>query len=240
MFSLNDGAICQSFMKTPIGIFFICAASLFAQTNQYYVTDVRVKNLNSFAPTAEQVESAKRSIESRPAEDDPEGNWGAVTDGFRLSIRLEKKLFTRDEPITASILLRNVSDKLLTYYEDTTKNSALQIIGGKDGQKFYRKDEAKPGMTFVEQLRRLKRGNQWSAMVEPGTQRKFVVDLTNVFDLSTNGEYKIQALQNIQTAAATSLTNVAEIKDAIARKVALSTNVISGTATFYITNTAVK
>ena len=49
----------------------------------------------------------------RPAEDDPEGHWGAPSEGYQLSIRLEKETFTNGEPITASVLLRNVSDRPL-------------------------------------------------------------------------------------------------------------------------------
>jgi len=227
-------------MKSLIGIIFISSAVISAQTNQFYITDDRPTYFDPFVPTVDQIERAKHSKESRPAGNDPECNWGKVSDGFQLSIRLEKQLFTNDEPITASILLRNITDKPLKYYFSTPKDRELQIIVNKNKQKLYRKDEWRPGITFKEGLKYIAAGNQWSATVGPGTQRKFVVNLTDIFDLTTNGEYKVHARQETMTIAAMSLTNAAEVKDAIARKTTIVTNVVSGTATFYVTNSAIK
>jgi hypothetical protein len=227
-------------MNKLIGAIFLSSITILAQTNQFYVTDVRLKNFGSFVPTPDQIESARHSKESRPAEHDREGNWGEVTDGFQLSIRLEKKLFTNGEPILASILLRNTSDKVLTYYDDTTKNAVFQIFARKGGQKFYGKYEIKPGMTFLEQLNHVNRGSQWAAVAGPGTQRKFVVELTNLFDFSTNGEYEVQASQEIGTINAIDITNKAALADAMARKIAIITNVVSGNARFDVTNSAIK
>jgi len=220
-------------MKILVGIFFASSIVVRSQTNAFYVTDDRITNFNEFIPTVDQIEGAKHARESRPAEKDPEGNWGVVEEGFQLSIRLEKKRFTNGEPIQASIFLRNVSDKQLTYYFHSSPGIALRMFASRDGQRLYRNDEAKPGMTFKEQLKCAYSGHRWSAKLEPGTQREFIAQLTDVFNLSTNGEYKVHASHEIISLLNTNMP----IRD---RTNPFATNVVSGVATIYITNSSVK
>src|SRR5215472_4660471 len=96
-------------------LFLMPAPTLLAQTNEYFVTEEDHTN-KYFIPTPEQIKQARHAKESRPAKEDPEGNWGAVNEGFQLSIRLSKSTFTNGEPVVATIILRNVHDKPLTYY----------------------------------------------------------------------------------------------------------------------------
>lgn len=235
--------------KTPFGVSFSCvwwfriacmmlAASTLAlaQTNRVYITDDRPENLKPFTPTPDQIERARHSVESRPAAEDSSGNWGPVTEGFQMSIRLKKSRFTNGEPIRATILLRNVSDQTLGYFASIPKGNELQLLASRNGQKLYRNNEPRPGATFPERLKQVKNGIEWTPTLEPGTQRESLEELTNAFDLSKNGEYTVQADQEIKTIAATSITNKAVLTDAIAKKTVLRTNVISGIATFYVTN----
>jgi hypothetical protein len=56
---------------------------------------------------------AQNSEESLPAKDFPEGNWGPVTNGCQLSLRFTKSVFKVGEPVTATLLLRNVTEHTL-------------------------------------------------------------------------------------------------------------------------------
>src|SRR5438093_6403921 len=47
------------------------------------------------------------AYEMRPAEQDPQGNWGSPTGGVQMSIRLDRTNLAAGEPLMASILLRN-------------------------------------------------------------------------------------------------------------------------------------
>src|ERR1035437_5486511 len=111
-----------------------------AQTNQFYVTDERPKEYGSFVSTAEQIEQARKAKYSRPANDDPEGNWGAVSEGFQLSIRFPKESFTNGEAIVASILLRNVTNTPLTYYVSFPRDVEQELVLKKQGQRLLGKD----------------------------------------------------------------------------------------------------
>lgn len=61
------------------------------------------------------INAAQKSPESRPADEDPEGSWGRVQNGFQLSIRTDKRSYAVGEPIKATILLRNVTNTPLVY-----------------------------------------------------------------------------------------------------------------------------
>ena len=67
----------------------------------------------------------------------------------------------------------------------------------------------------------------------PGVQRKFIVQLTDVFDLAKNGKYMVHASHEIMSIINTNIP----IHDGTNPFV---TNVISADATFYITNSIVK
>jgi hypothetical protein len=110
-------------MKIYCALFLILALDIIsfaAGTNVIYMTDdgnlylegtkdgQYVQFLN---PT--KIEAAKKSRESLPAEDFHEGNWGNITDGLRLSLRLVKDTYTNGEPITAILLFRNVTNSLV-------------------------------------------------------------------------------------------------------------------------------
>lgn len=200
----------------------ILAASLagaFAQTNQFYLTDESETHYGdtlSFSP--EQIEKAKHATESRPAEQDPEGHWGPATEGFQLSIRLQKESFTNGEPVTACIILRNVSGRLLRYFNASINDPMSKVVLMRGQERVPGKDEPKPGATPREILKAAHRGSMSSFQSPPGTQRKFLVELDKMFDLSTNGEYVVQAMRTIP-----SLDTKSEEK------------VASGKATFRIT-----
>jgi hypothetical protein len=180
---------------------------IIAQTNQFYVTE-EIHTKAVFSPTSEQIEHAKQAKDSRPAKDDPDGNWGPIAEGFQLSIRLQKNRFSNGEPIVAAILLRNVSDKALTYFESGPYDTDQKLVLSRDGKKLLGTDEITTNMTFKEKLSHIHNGRRWNSQLAVGTQRKFIVALTNYFDLQTNGVYSIQVRRIIPKFDLTSETEV--------------------------------
>ena len=136
----------------------LIVVAVFAQANKFYVTE-ETHTTAFFTPTAEQIEQAKRAKDSRPTEDDPEGNWGQISEGFQLSIRFSKDTFTNGEPVIASILLRNVSDRPITYYVSYPKDDEMKLSVRRGQEQLSRKDEIKTNMTFMEKVRHLNRGS---------------------------------------------------------------------------------
>ena len=207
----------KRFMKTWIILYFATGGLGFAQTSQVYVTEKISTNFNIFVPTmTNQTWDASSLKESRPAKDDPEGHWGEVREGTQLSLRLDKDTYTNDEPINADILLRNVSEKPETFFFYEPKDWPLQLIVRK--LITNTSDDAAGELIQEIQSRRLT-GSLWRLTIPIGKQRKFVIGLTNLFDL-TPGKYDIQAQQLVVN---------------LERKV--TTNVVSGYATFTIVNT---
>src|ERR1700743_1259734 len=101
-------------MKTNILILSFLALSGFLRaetTNVLFLTS----NGPLYGKHSKQLQEAKKTKESLPADQFPEGNWGLVTNGFQLSLRFEKPSFNPGEPVAAIILLRNVTNAILTY-----------------------------------------------------------------------------------------------------------------------------
>ena len=195
---------------------------LFAETNQFYITDDFVTHQGDTLPfTPEHIEKARHTKECRPAQQDPEGHWGPVTEGFQLSIRLQKDTFTNGEPVKVCVILRNVSGKLLRYFSNPIEDPMSKIVLMRGQQRLLGNNETKPGATFPERLKYLHSGSLGSLPSPVGTQRKFLVELSKMFDLGTNGEYVVQALRIIPSLDLKSEKEVA-----------------SGKAAFRITNPA--
>jgi hypothetical protein len=208
-------------MKTTLIVLTLSASLMGAlgDTNQFYLTDDFVTHYGDSLPfTPEQVEAARHAKECRPAEQDPEGHWGEATEGFQLSIRLQKESFTNGEPVTACVILRNVSGKLRRYFTAYVDDPMLKIVVLRGRELVRRNDEPRPGQTS-NKLKPIFAGSMWSFQSPPGTQRKFPVELNKVFDLTTNGEYEVYAMRTIPSLDKTS-----------------EKQVVSGKATFRITD----
>jgi len=173
-------------------------AGVFGATNQFYLTDDFVTHHGDTLPfTPEQIEKAKHAPECRPAEQDPEGHWGQPTEGFQLSIRLEKESFTNGEPVTACVMLRNVSGRLLRYFTAYMNDPMSKVVLVRGQERVPAKKEPKPGAAFAERLQSVYVGSTWSFQSPAGTQRKFLVELDKLYNLTTNGEYVVQAMRII-------------------------------------------
>ena len=173
-------------------------AGLPADTNQFYLIDDFVTHYGDTLPfTPEHIEKAKHSKECRPADQDPEGHWGQVAEGFQLSVRLEKETFTNGEPVVACVILRNVSGKLLRYFTAPLHDPMSKILLTREGRRVPTNNEPRQGTSAPERLKPVFAGSMWSFQSPPGTQRKFFVELNKTFDLGTNGEYVLEAMRTV-------------------------------------------
>ncbi len=158
----------------------------------------------------EQIEAARYAPDSRPAEEDESGHWGRPTEGFQLSIRLQKESFTNGEPVVACVTLRNISDRVLSYVggpSPVEKDTRLILM--RANERILGADDPKPGDNFMQRLSYIRQGTTGSyPVVLPGTQRKFYRDLSKVFDLSATGWYTAQAERKVGVWDLDKTTNV--------------------------------
>ena len=157
-----------------------------AETNTIYVTDEGGLFLESDARgrymDPAKVEAARKMRECLPAADFPEGNWGQTNGGFQLSLRLNKTSYTNDEPIVATLLLRNVTNCL--------QMSCVTPLVPFDGP-IRMRVTSDAGVVIPEKAVEVVVGPGIGA-VFPGTQRKYVEHLNRAYAL-TNGTYTAQA-----------------------------------------------
>jgi hypothetical protein len=134
---------------------------------------------------AKRVKDAEKAKESRPADQDPEGHWGKVVDGFQLSLRFERQEFSNGEPIIVSILMRNVSDKRLTYIRETVNGRPSPIYVA------VWKEQEKLKLETDDNL--VPRASATKVDLYPRTQHRYRLRLDKFYDLSKPGVYSVQA-----------------------------------------------
>ncbi len=130
------------------------------------------------------IAEAMRLRESRPADQDPEGHWGAVDSGLQLSLRFEKSTYSNGEPVVATILIRNVSASTIEYVRAyaTGRVSPIKVLAWHADAPFALKpapDPVRASMTDIPLF--------------PHSQHKYQVNLGNFYDLNKDGAYVFQA-----------------------------------------------
>ena len=90
----------------------VCAAESYAASNETFFLP---QPSTPFVTEEDLLAFARQSPECRPAENDPEGNWGEPSEGFQLSLRFAPRLYTNREPIIFRCIMRNLSDRELSY-----------------------------------------------------------------------------------------------------------------------------
>lgn len=178
-------------MKTFVIVFLSLVGFLVsaADTNTFYVTDdgmlVMQNSKGEIKLNRLKVEAAKKLKESLPASEFPEGNWGNVAAGFQLSLRFETNLFASGSPIVATILLRNVTNCVLTYHaaDILGRSSPIPVIMiGDKGERVPLKTEE---ITVISAR---------DVKLFPGTQQKLHERIDATYDLPTNGMVKAYAM----------------------------------------------
>lgn len=175
------------------------ASSQVAGSPEFFITDEARTTPPNSVFTQEQVKKARRAKDSRPASADPEGNWGVPSQGFQLSLRFNKASFTNGEPVIASVILRNVSDRTLDYpYEYAPDNREITFNVLRGETRVYGMYDLTPGASFADKVRAAPSGHGWIRSSPPGTQRKFFVNLDKIYSLTNTGEYTVFAKRTIR------------------------------------------
>ena len=138
------------------------------------------KGTGQMVVSTQMIKDAEKSSESRPAGKDTEGHWGPIVNGFQMSVRLEKPAFTVNEPVLATVLIRNVTNTPLTFFETYMIGwpFPFNISVTKNGKTIERKGAHKPTD-----------GSTRDAKLFPQTQFKYQVKLDKYFDLTNAAEY---------------------------------------------------
>ena len=173
--------------------------------------------------------------EQLPASLDTNGNWGQPADGLQLSVRFHRREFLPGEPVNAMVLLRNV---------DTAPRGMYF--------RCYQKLQPSKNLSYV--LRSGTNVSNWnwiappipvedrhpfdSRLMEPHSQMAFFVRPDLIFDLSKPGEYSIQVtraeIPRSSWVHSTNVLDTAARHERARRFWAVTTNIVSGVATFRI------
>jgi hypothetical protein len=171
-----------------------------AKTNEVFVTtdgSMLLDASGNYQLPPELFAAAARAPECRAAELDTNGNWGNPVGEFQLSIRLAKKDFKQGESVVATVIIRNLStSNTIWYVPEMASDRYFQIhlFDAKTNVIHLRSFRESP--TFEEKLSHIVNSPmRWT--VGPHLQRKWEVDLGNLFDLSAPGMRLLEAQQNI-------------------------------------------
>jgi hypothetical protein len=136
--------------------------------------------------TAEQMKRETNSVESRPAELDPDGNWGTVVDGVQISIRLSTNVFTLGQPINATALVRN-----------TTTNQVLLPAPQYLSIKFLVRDSKGNPLPPPEPEKVLQISGPPALGLPGHRQLRFADNLQRLYSLTTPGIYHVSAQDSL-------------------------------------------
>jgi hypothetical protein len=151
-----------------------------ADTNEVFLTDDGFLSVNH----AKKVGDAKKSRESLPVEEFSKGNWGIPTNGFQLSLRFEKTTYAAGEPIVAILLLRNVTNTILSY----KVSSAVD----QDGPISFVLSDA-TGTIKPIPVETVDVISSRDVTLAPSTQHKYMERLDKRFALKNGGQYTVYA-----------------------------------------------
>jgi hypothetical protein len=118
-----------------------------------------------------------------PSEQDPSGNWGRITEGFQLSLRLDTNRFTVGQTIPAYVILRNTSTSPLTYTEYGGIHARFCNFDLWDWAERQADVPHRPPASLTPVR----------VMVKAGTQLRTWANLAEIFDLTKPGRYSIIA-----------------------------------------------
>lgn len=166
--------------------------SLFLTDNGF----VHVSGSNeTFLIEDDSLESAASLDEARPALLDKEGNWGFPVEGFQLSLRFTKWIYTNGEPIEAVILLRNVTENILDSVTASRGAGEYEFsVTGAANQRVP--------LLYNEPQDRISKfgGSPKAFRILPRTQRKFVVELGRRWQPRQSGTYIVSVWRNVMSA----------------------------------------
>jgi len=175
------------------------------ETNMVFITDNSHRIFASTPITEQMMREARQTRESLPANDFPEGNWGDLTGGAQISLRLEKSPCTNGEPINAIVLVRNVTNEVFLLYNCNKVQPGLWI-------NFTACNESGQPISAKLPYGGILMGNR-PHIITAGTQRKYLETVNDTLVL-TNGNYWIQASVTATHATGTNSGETFEITSA--------------------------
>ena len=121
-------------MKIILILLFSVSLRLITSANGTNVVYLPYERMIAFGEDAQEralekaMEMAKNLPECRPAELDPEGNWGQIVSGFQMSIRLSTNTVAPNEPIRATVILRNTTTNSMNVIGPTATSIELVLL----------------------------------------------------------------------------------------------------------------
>lgn len=191
-------------MRCLILIFYIAISSLIFGTgthdeksgaisgSAYFITEdegVHIAADGTRTVEPAKIEEAKHAKDSQPAENDPEGNWGAISNGIQASIRFEKAEFAPNEHIDAKVIIRNVGQNWRMF--STTEGLASCIITKNPKNEVLERKDLQDPKSHAGWLQRHP-GGVVATHVDPGMQRKLKLNLQEFYDFSQPGKYTVR------------------------------------------------
>lgn len=133
------------------------------------------------------ISEAQKSLESVPADQDPQGHWGhwgQPMNGFQLSLRFAKDSYTNGEPILATVLFRNVTNRPVDFLRMSMlgRPSPINVLAFKNN-----------GMLLVKGGDEIDVISATPITIYPQTQCKYRLNLNNFYDLTNHGDYVFKA-----------------------------------------------
>jgi hypothetical protein len=173
-----------------------CAASLIAcdsscggqsngqLTNRLFETAVVLGELSQedTLEYAMKRQPAQYGAEQLPAEQDPAGNWGSVTNGLQLSARFYTTNLVTGQPLTAVILVRNLGPREVTRGGGSSANYNYFLTLHRDGRLVA---------PLIPPLKSDHDGSAWHYDFPVGTQLRETLRLDKIFDLTQPGKYEL-------------------------------------------------
>ena len=144
------------------------------------------------------LQKARTAKESRPAHLDPEGNWGDPSSWMQMSIRFEKSSFKVGESVEAVLIMRNLDQRprefLVTWPIQFSFGLSI-FISGQPTPLLTRAEANATDDGMRRMARSVYKGHMYG--LSPGTQQKFELRLSAIYDLTRPGSYLISASREI-------------------------------------------
>ncbi len=154
-------------------------------------------NLRGLVVQNEAIVNAFSAKECRPSTQDIQGNWGPVSDGLQMSIRFERASYPLRENIQADIILRNVTNEIRHFDIERAGDRNLWLNAlDHNGRSVGKGTKSAPTTAFRERLSEVSHGH-FQVFIRPGTQRKMLIEATDLLSLSRKGEYRIWGVRRI-------------------------------------------
>ena len=174
----------ESGVASPIGA---VKVSVIHPTSGFYVIEdgsiyIGASGQGQIDP--QKLEEAKTNCESWPAKDFPGGNWGELTNGFQVSLRFDKQIYTDKEPVQSIVLVRNITNRNIVFYDSNEASLAAinYLVYDESGQFMA------PKPKYIGQ--RISSGGM--NVIRAERQLRYVDNLNEAYDLP-RGNYLVQA-----------------------------------------------